>query len=170
MQKKRQPKLRECWIENHICYVPMASGEVAMCDEDRFEEVNNHNWWVSKKRNRYPKAFIEKKRTKMHSFLYPEIKLIDHINRNTLDNRSCNLRETTPQGNSTNRKTSSKKFKGVSAKPYYKKYHAKIKHNQKDFFIGSFNTPEEAARAYDKKARELFGEFAYLNFPNEVNL
>lgn len=58
-------------------------------------------------------------------------------------------------------------YKGVS---YNKrdKYQAKIKFN-KQIHIGYFEDPIRAAKAYDAKALELFGEFAQLNFPESTN-
>ena len=44
---------------------------------------------------------------------------------------------------------------------------AKIVNNKQQIHIGTFNTDIEAAKAYDKKAIELHGEFAKLNFPLE---
>jgi hypothetical protein len=48
-----------------------------------------------------------------------------------------------------------------------KKWQVQIKINHKSHYIGIFKDEEEAARAYDKAARELHGEFAALNFPND---
>jgi len=64
----------------------------------------------------------------------------------------------------------SQKFIGGKSKTNYKgvlkegnKFITKISKNKKNFYLGSFNTPEEAAEAYNKKAIELFGKFAYQN-------
>jgi len=90
----------------------------------------------------------------------------EHIDRNGLNNQRSNLRIATNQQNSINQvgcnKTS--KYKGVH---YNKKRHyfcAQIKVNYRSTHIGNFKSEIEAAMAYDKKAKELFGEFAYLNF------
>ncbi|HFJ9284820.1 TPA: AP2 domain-containing protein [Bacillus toyonensis] len=58
-------------------------------------------------------------------------------------------------------------FRGV--RRWNKKYQAVIFYDKKQIHLGMFNTPEEAAKAYDKKAIELFGDKAVLNFPEEVS-
>lgn len=52
------------------------------------------------------------------------------------------------------------KYRGSARKPWF----ARISPNRKTISLGSFYTEEEAARAYDRKAREIFGEFAKTNF------
>lgn len=86
---------------------------------------------------------------------------IDHKNNNGMDNYFDNLREATHRQNTMNRVLSSCSttgFKGVSAHQGRFRAYITGKH------IGMFATPEEAAAAYDEKARELFGEFARTNF------
>jgi len=95
---------------------------------------------------------------------------IDHINGNPLDNRKSNLRICTHTENMRNRganKNNTSGYKGVGWHKKGKKWGATIKHNYKSVYIGLYEDKEEAARAYDKKAKELHGEFAYLNFPDE---
>lgn len=92
--------------------------------------------------------------------------IVDHINRDPLDNRKLNLRLCTIAENNRNcgiRDARNKSgFKGVSLTPA-KKWAARVRHNDKDIYLGTFTTPQAAAEAYDKKAVELFGEFACTN-------
>ena len=96
--------------------------------------------------------------------------MIDHINGDTLDNRKENLRFCTSSQNNINqklRKDNKSGFKGVIWNKEAKKWRAEVGCKGKSVFVGDFMNLQEAARAYDKAAIELFGEFAHLNFPNK---
>ena len=87
---------------------------------------------------------------------------IDHIDGNRLNNAIDNLRVATTKQNSFNSKTyNALGLKGVSKSG--SKYRARIRFNNKCLHIGVFNTALDAAAAYNAKAIELFGEFAWLN-------
>lgn len=91
---------------------------------------------------------------------------IDHINRNTSDNRKCNLRFVTRSQNGMNRSKHNKTtsiFKGVHWDKSRNKWKVEIKLNQICKHVGRFDEEEEAAEAYNRKAKELFGEYAALN-------
>ena len=100
----------------------------------------------------------------------PKGLFVDHINHDGLDNRKSNLRLCTQrQNNQTQRprgKTS--KYKGVYWNKRAKKFMASICIDGKKKSLGYFIDEVAAAKSYDKAAKKLFGEFAYLNFPNEV--
>lgn len=95
--------------------------------------------------------------------------MVDHIDRNGLNNTKANLRLATDQESTRNRgahirrKNLTCEYKGVSKQ--HQKWIARIKVDGRDTYLGSFSDPIEAARAYDNAALELFGVFAYLNFP-----
>jgi hypothetical protein len=101
---------------------------------------------------------------------------IDHINGDGLDNRDENLRPCTVSQNIANSRGDKigkkwSKYKGVVFRPEVKgdkggkQWKVRIGFQNTVVHIGSFSTEEEAARAYDRKAVELFGEFAHVNFP-----
>lgn len=162
----------QCWIENNICHIPLQDGTIAICDADRIHEVNTRSWSRRKDNSRNHNivhAGINRKIISIYKFLYPDCPpgmVIDHINGNRLDNRSCNLRFCSKMNNSRNQKKrvdSRVQYKGVTYRR--NRYEARIGINYKRINIGSYKTAEEAARAYDIKAKELHGEFARLNFP-----
>ncbi|MBN1124206.1 MAG: HNH endonuclease [Sedimentisphaerales bacterium] len=97
----------------------------------------------------------------------PDGMVVDHIDHNGLNNTRANLRVCTPQQNSRNRRSQSgrSKYKGISYDKRYKRWKARIRFQNKYIHIGTFRDEARAARAYDAKAAELFGEFACLNFP-----
>lgn len=93
-------------------------------------------------------------------------KEIDHINGIRMDNRIENLRSVNRRLNCANQKTQGRSksgFKGVTKLHKNNKWRARIKHNQKEIYIGLFDSAESAANAYNQKASELFGDFAKLN-------
>lgn len=88
---------------------------------------------------------------------------VDHINMIKDDNRICNLRDSNKSKNGWNKKVRSDSksgHKGVHYDKEINKYQAKIMANKISYFIGRFDTIEEAAAAYEKAAIELHGEFA----------
>lgn len=94
----------------------------------------------------------------------PKGMVVDHINRDKLDDRRSNLRICTTKENNYNKGPKpNQEFKGVTPC----KYKASITYEGVTYNLGTFKTKEEAARVYDKKAIELYGEFAYINFPRE---
>ena len=91
---------------------------------------------------------------------------IDHIDHNKLNNQKNNLRIVTRSQNMMNRlkgKNCSSIYKGVCWKGEINKWSVQIMIDNKYIHIGVFKIEEEAALAYNKKAKELFGEYAYLN-------
>lgn len=95
---------------------------------------------------------------------YPK-SIIDHKDMDRGNNRIENLRLATRTQNNVNRfyNKGVSKYQGVVYHTKNKKWIAQIGYDNKGLYIGSFENEEDAARAYDKKAVELFGEFAYTN-------
>ena len=89
--------------------------------------------------------------------------LVDHANRNKLDNRRANLRLATYAQNSANSsipRTSTSGTKGVRFRKDARRWEAHIKVNQKYIYLGLHDTLESARDAYMRAAIEHFGEFA----------
>ena len=92
--------------------------------------------------------------------------VVDHIDRNKVNNQVTNLRWATQQQNMMNmtiRTGTSSQYKGVAYHKTKSKWCAYIKFDRKNLYLGYFDTEEDAARAHNAKAAELFGEFANLN-------
>jgi hypothetical protein len=118
----------------------------------------------------YAATVINGKSVAMHRMLMspPRGMLVDHIDGNGLNNCRSNLRLCTRKQNRRNTRPQHKssRFLGVIRRGY--RYLAKITHNGRTQHLGTFTNEIEAARARDRKARELFGEFAWLNFPDAL--
>lgn len=89
--------------------------------------------------------------------------LVDHADRDGLNNRRWNMRITTGTYNNANAESVSLSgYRGVIKQN--SRWRARIHIFGDDIHLGMFDTAREAAVAYDVKALELFGEFAWLNF------
>jgi hypothetical protein len=165
----------------------------ALVDDADFEEINKFSWYPLFSKNdpairaiRSVKDKVTKKKSAiyMHRQILGAIDdknhVVDHINGNCLDNRRSNLRLCLHKENTRNarkrlyksgKKTSSR-YKGVCLATYYKKpaWFANIRSEGKQYYLGTFPSERLAAKAYDKKAQELHGEFARLNFPRRTLL
>ena len=101
----------------------------------------------------------------MHT-LIAGVKGPDHVNSNGLDNRRINLREASQAQNCANQRLHSNNtsgYKGVSRERAERRWKARICVKGRHIFLGRFDDPVEAARAYNEAALEYFGEFAWLN-------
>jgi len=156
-----------------IRFIPLTKGKVAIVDAEDYAWLSQYKWHASKKgynwyacRN-YNRSIVCMHRVIMNA---PKGMLVDHIDHNGLNNRRSNLRLCTSSQNHQNRERTrgTSNYKGVYREKRYRKWCASVYFEGRNHYLGSFSNEVEAARAYDKKAAELFGEFAYLNFQREV--
>lgn len=112
---------------------------------------------------------INGKKVKIHHLLLgkPDGDLvIDHIDGNHLNNSRSNLRIIPQRFNAINQRKHIAKtsiYKGVCLSRERNSWEAGIMNNRKKIYIGRYKTEIEAAKAYNAKAFELWGEYAYLN-------
>ena len=159
----------------------LTRGYVALVDDDDHERLSKYRWTADvRKSGVYAKRYIDKrsgaKRMRIIIYLHMSVMghprggmQIDHKDRNPLNNTKENLRVCTALQNRSNSKSWKENkfgYRGITKRPSGR-YGAYIMQNYKKICIGTFKTAELAALAYDQKAKELFGEFANLNFPGE---
>lgn len=161
-------------------YIPLqgklGQGKFAIVDDEDYEFLTQWNWsfYGGYAARTTTIKDVGYKRIMMHHYLLPPKDgfLPDHKNRNRLDNQRHNLRYATFQQNISNKGARSKSgYKGVTIHPTKSqgnRYHASLFSRGVRYWLGVFDNPEDAARAYDRKAQEVFGEFAYLNLPEEL--
>lgn len=157
--------------------IPLTKGLFAKVSDEDFEEISRYNWIAngsSKSKSYYAKRRIGEKIVTMHREILgvhdPKIE-IDHINHDTLDNQRHNLRVCTHKQNMGNYRkpiTNTSGYKGVVWESEKRLWIAQIVINGKQTKIGRFKTKEDAAVAYNRKALEIFGEFALLNDIKEM--
>jgi len=154
--------------------IPLTQGKVAIVDDEDFERLSQYKWCYATVGYavRFEQVNGKRRGVFMHRQIMqpPKDLEVDHINGDKLDNRRSNLRIVTRQQNRFNerpRKGTSSKYKGVSWYKQTRRWEAYIKINGKKKRIGYFNDEIEAALAYDRAARELFGEYAKTNFKED---
>ncbi len=166
-----------------------------MVDDEDFEFLNQWKWYCHPIKSKYSeepifyarRSYTEnniKKSVYMHRFI---LKLrdkntsVDHIDHNGLNNQKLNLRTADKRQNAVNQRPmrGTSKYLGVSYR-YWKNRQGDIKERwviqiqiekSKRKNLGVFPyTPEgeiEAAKKYDLMAKNIYGEFANLNFKND---
>lgn len=168
--------------------IELTKGYVALVDDEDYNRVNSYCSWQAKvnpkKNGKVVYAFTNKWNNGVQSYLAMHRFImnlnvndpqIDHEDGNGLNNQKYNLRLCINKQNARNKPKSefrqfTSQYKGVNWKSKIKRWIAQISCDHNKMHLGCFDTQEEAARAYDRKALELFGEFAKTNFPREEYL
>ncbi|KAB0573417.1 HNH endonuclease [Brucella pituitosa] len=166
LNPSKQVSICECG--NH-CFSEITKGyTVIVSPEDA--KFLDRNRWSSKidKHSVYAQRSALGKTVRLHrEIMRPTAgHLVDHINGNGLDNRRTNLRIATHAQNSVNRinfRKSKSGFVGVYREK--NRWRATINTERGHINLGSYVTPEEAAKVRDAAAYAKYGEFAQLNFP-----
>lgn len=158
------------------CYFPLNKGFKVKIDKEDLERVSKYQWRVLQKESGRFKVITSIKTEKgnrtlsLGQFLMnpPPGKMV-YPRRfvEGLDYRKSNLVVCTMKERQRllpkKRKEGSSQFKGVSYMAKTKKWRATIKVDGKAIYLGTYESEIEAAKAYNKAAKEYFGEHAYQN-------
>lgn len=157
------------YIFNSDTLILLCGRDEVLLDASDYEEVSNYQWSIGN--HGYATYGAGKEQVLLHRLIVhaSDHEIVDHKNRNKLDNRRSNLRICKAFENSINKGKypGNNTYKGI-CKTIDGKWQAQIGINRRQKYLGRFDNDVEAAKAYDTAARELYGEYAYLNFPNET--
>lgn len=157
--------------------IPLTKGKFAKVSNEDFDHLSKINWYMDNEC--YAGGRVSPR--SMHVYIFcvlmgnpaPTrfVTVVDHENRDTLDNRRTNLRIATHSQNTINSKLvagKTSKFRRVSWHKESSRWEAYVTINRQQIRIGSFKDELEAAWMHDQWAIELHGDFAQLNFDYEL--
>jgi hypothetical protein len=152
--------------------IKLTGGKYAIVDDDVYERFGKLRWyaWQHPNTGTWYAARSEKGiRVHLHRLIMnaPRGMHVDHINGDGLANRRSNLRLATSAQNARNRdrfKNNTTGYKGVSRQSGRRKFRAQIYVNRKAVYLGWYDTPREAALAYDRAVQKYHGAFGCTNF------
>jgi hypothetical protein len=157
--------------------IPLSQGQYAIVDAKDYDWLTSYAWWAQYDPsidNYYVRTQIKRASKdwpciSMHRLIMglesKDSRVVDHINRNTLDNRRCNLRVVTRWENALNKGISSRNtsgYKGVSWRANRSRWIAQIRVRGKLIKLGSRKTKEEAYQLYCEGSKKYHGEFGSI--------
>ena len=166
-------------IEDDIVIISLTQGQETIIDLADWDLVKDYRWYAHWEDNTFYvltnvySAYTVQQKIRLHRLLLaaPKGVLVDHVDRNGLNNRRNNIRLVTSLENrchSVGQKGSRSAYKGVTWNKQSRKWQSGIMLHGQSRHLGLFNDELDAAEAYDEAAIELFGEYALLNFPNSI--
>lgn len=156
--------------------IPLTRGQYALVNYRDYRRLMKHTWyarWDPGIRGFRAVRSEHGENGEQHTvYMHREIlnaqpgRQVDHVNHDPLDNRRCNLRLCSGSNNQHNqrpRTVGTSRHKGVSWYKRTQKWQAQICCNSRRVHLGSFDSEDDAAAAYNRAAVRLHGAFARLN-------
>lgn len=147
--------------------IPLTQGKFAIVDDEDYDWLMQWKWHIKRGSNTFYAVRNGKRPHRQKILMHREIINppkgfeTDHINHRGFDNRKINMRCCTHAQNNRNRLSKFNRHKGIVQRK--NRWYARIWHNCRYIYLGTFSSKNEAIVAYDTKALELNNDFAYTN-------
>lgn len=165
--------IKETINDINCMWIPLTMNKWSLIEEGDYDIVGQYNWCAQYQRDKKYRAmrriwnsgdtYITYMHRQILGLDYSDKSIVDHINRDTLDNRRTNLRLSDKSTNGMNRGkpiTNTSGYKGVSWSKRKNKWTSRLVADKKIHILGLFDSPEEAHAAYKIAAMKYHGEFA----------